>query len=280
MTFSLHKGGVVVSSQIILTQNFSKHTPLRPYSCHLLLDFHLLRCFYSLSQPYHVTTSLPSPGDNHHCSEGLSESTQGQAKMPRETHSVTYVPGLSTLSGLSRIGAQPPPSFLCCLRPPSHHPSSQPNLCLPRTRQPLTSATNTLLAIRYSSILSTCPNHLDIHWSALLVNSLPILALIRTSSFITLSICGTPTKLLKHFISRAFTFFQHFSYPHACAPYNAVGTITPSYRVIDTSLPLSPVLYCSAHFSELPTLYTPHSFCVPHPFHNYYSLINTLGNLP
>ena len=34
-----------------------------------------------------------------------------------------------------------------------------------------------------------------------------------------------------------------------------------------TSWLLSPILYYSAHFSALPTLYTPHSFCVPHPFH-------------
>ena len=48
----------------------------------------------------------------------------------RETHSVTYVPGLSTLSDLSRIEAQPPPSFLCCPRPPSHHPSSRTSVSL------------------------------------------------------------------------------------------------------------------------------------------------------
>ena len=35
---------------------------------------------------------------------------------------------------------------------------------------------------------------------------------------------------------------------------------------INTSWPLSPI-YCSAHFSVLPTLYTPDSFCVPCPFH-------------
>ena len=40
-------------------------------------------------------------------------------------------------------------------------PSIQPNLGLPHIRPPLTSAINTLLAIRYSSILSTCPNHLN-----------------------------------------------------------------------------------------------------------------------
>ena len=33
---------------------------------------------------------------------------------------------------------------------------------------------------------------------------------------------------------------------------------------IVTSWPLSPILYCSAHFSVLPMLYTPHSFRVPH----------------
>ena len=36
---------------------------------------------------------------------------------------------------------------------------------------------------------------------------------------------------------------------------------------IDTSWPSSPILYCSAHFSMLPMLYTPHLLCVPHPFH-------------
>ena len=34
----------------------------------------------------------------------------------------TYVPGFPTLSHLSCIVAQPPPSSLCCQRPPSHYP--------------------------------------------------------------------------------------------------------------------------------------------------------------
>ena len=51
-------------------------------------------------------------------------------KWPCETHSVTYVPGLSTLSDLTSIDAQPPPSFLCCPRPPSHHPSSLTSVSL------------------------------------------------------------------------------------------------------------------------------------------------------
>ena len=74
-------------------------------------------------------------------------------KWQRETHSVTYLPGLSTLSDLSRIVAQSPPSFLCCLRA-TFTPSIQPYLGLPRKRPLLTSAINTLLAIRYLFIHS------------------------------------------------------------------------------------------------------------------------------
>ena len=55
---------------------------------------------------------------------GRSERTPDQAKWQLETHSVTYAPGLSTLSNLLRIVAKPPPSLLSCPRPPSHHPSS------------------------------------------------------------------------------------------------------------------------------------------------------------
>ena len=40
-------------------------------------------------------------------------------------------------------------------------PSIQPNLGLPRTRPPFTSAIITLLANRLSSIFSKCPNHLN-----------------------------------------------------------------------------------------------------------------------
>ena len=37
--------------------------------------------FYSLSQPHHVTASVPSPCDNHQSTGGRSDRTQGQAKM-------------------------------------------------------------------------------------------------------------------------------------------------------------------------------------------------------
>ena len=59
----------------------------------------------------------------------------------------------------------------------------------------------------------------------------PIPARLCNCSFLTLPIRGTPTKLLKHFISSTFTFLlSEFLMPLASAPYNTVGTITPSYR--------------------------------------------------
>ena len=141
-----------------------KHTAIKIHPLdHILDTWALIFSSWPFLQ-FIPTASLPSPCDNHQ-SEGGPKEHSAKEKWLRETHSVTYVPGLSTLSDLSRIVAQPPPSFLCCLRPPSH---------------------NTLLAIRYSSILSTCSNHLNTLWSALLANSLSIPALLRTSSFLTI----------------------------------------------------------------------------------------------
>ena len=94
---------------------------------------------------------------------------------PRETHSVIYVPWQ---------GSPLFPIFLALSRSLYRHsslskatftPSIQPNLGLPSTRPPLTSAINTLPAIRYSSILSTCKNHLNTLWSAVLAKSFAIL---------------------------------------------------------------------------------------------------------
>ena len=50
-------------------------------------------------------------------------------------------------------------------------PSIQPNLGIPCTIFP-PPANNSLLATRYSSILSTCPNHLKTLWSTLVARSL------------------------------------------------------------------------------------------------------------
>ena len=50
---------------------------------------------------------------------------------------------------------------LSSIGPLSHDPSNQPILVLPRTHPAYNSIFNTLLAIRYSSTVSACPNHLN-----------------------------------------------------------------------------------------------------------------------
>ena len=74
-------------------------------------------------------------------------------------------------------------------------PSIQPNHGLPHTRTSLNSAINTILAIRYLSILSTCPNHLNTHRSALLANSLSIPAKIMTYEYDYINCCPTVTQV-------------------------------------------------------------------------------------
>ena len=60
----------------------------------------------------------------------------------------------------------------------------------------------------------------------------------------------TPTKLLKHFISRTFTFLLlALSYP---MPLLRTTPLVQLLFYIDTSWSFSPILYCSAHFSALP----------------------------
>ena len=60
-----------------------------------------------------------------------------------------------------------------------------------------------------------CPKYLNTQWSTLLSNSLSVPAPRRTSSFLTLSIRVTPSKLLTNTSSEehSLSFSQHFSYP-------------------------------------------------------------------
>ena len=84
-----------------------------------------------------------------------------------------YAPGLSTLSDLLCIVAQPPSSFPCCPRPPSHHPSNLTSvyLVLPPTyfRHQHSSGNKVLVhsfhmprPSQYSLIRSTRSCHLSI----------------------------------------------------------------------------------------------------------------------
>ena len=140
-------------------------------------------------------------------------------------------------------------------------PSIQPNLGLPRTRPPLTSAINTLLAIRYSSILSTCPNHLNI-LSDPFYSLTPFYSSSPTYLFIPNSIHSRhsdQTSSHEHLLS----FSQHFSYP---MPLLRTTPLVQLLLRIDTSWPLSPILYCLGHFSGLPKP-TPLIYSVHHiPF--------------
>ena len=126
--------------------------------------------------------------------------------MPTETHS-----GLSTPSYLLPIREyRRAASTVTPLLPKATLTQSiQPYLILPLTRPPLTSAINTLLAIRYASILSTCPTHLNTLRSALLAYSIFIPAQLRTSSFVTLQPKFSSTSSQEHSLS----FSEHFSYP-------------------------------------------------------------------
>ena len=80
MTFSLHQGRVVISSQITHTHSHQQ-TPHSPHTWHLRLGFHNLLPFWNLFQSHYVPAFLPSPGDNHHRKGERSERTLWQAKM-------------------------------------------------------------------------------------------------------------------------------------------------------------------------------------------------------
>ena len=156
-------------------------------------------------------------------------------------------------------------------------PSIQPTLGLLRSR-PFRMAIDNLLAIRYSSILSTCPNHLNTLRSALPANSFYIPVLLPTSSFLTLSFVTVKSNFSnissqEHWLS----FYQHFSYmPHPSAPYNAVGTITPSYRHFLAFVPN--LLLLRTLFSAPHALYPSFILCtrsISHPFHRILTVLKS-----
>ena len=94
--------------------------------------------------------------------------------------------------------------------------------------------------------------------STLHVNSFSVPALVLIYLGQILSIRDTPTQLLKHFISRTFTFLlSALLIPQASAPYNAVGTITSSY----TLLRINPQSSIARHTSQRHTLYPSFILC-------------------
>ena len=209
MTFPLHQRGVVMSSQI--THTIINIHPLAHIVniCVLMLS----SCSLFTVYPNRIMKRHPTPLHviTTRAREGGPKEHRAKQRWTRETHSVTYVLGLSTLSDLSRINAQPPPSFLYCPRPPSHHPSSLTSVSLVPVLHLLPPSTSlwpygTHPFFPHAQTISIL--------SALLANSFSIPTLLSTSSFLTLSIRTlqpnlSNTSSQEHLHS----FSQHFSYP-------------------------------------------------------------------
>ena len=75
MTFSLHLGVVVISSEITHVQ-LSKIHALPIYYAPALISSNANFIVYSLPQPHHATTSHPSPGDKPpECGRAVQKTT-------------------------------------------------------------------------------------------------------------------------------------------------------------------------------------------------------------
>ena len=90
--------------------------------------------FCSLHQPHYVTASHSFPGDKPpERARAVQKNTETKQKWPCRTQSSAYSTGHFTPSYPFRIVTQPPSSFLCCSRPPSHHSSNLTSVCaIPR----------------------------------------------------------------------------------------------------------------------------------------------------
>ena len=128
-----------------------KHTPL----AHILDTCALTFSSWAIFTVYH----------KHQSTGGWSERTRCQAKMA-VLNSIIYICTCSALLFIFRADS----SVIPLLPKTTFKPSIRPNLGL-LTRPPLTSAINTLLAIRYSSILSTCLSNLKVTCSILTESS-------------------------------------------------------------------------------------------------------------
>ena len=110
-----------MSSQITHTPHNHQHTPCSTYTYHLRFNFSSCALFTVHLTPLQVITIRAW--------EGCPKEHRAKQKWPNKTHSVTYVPGLSTLFYHLSIVTQPPPSFLCCPSLKATFTSSiQPNL--------------------------------------------------------------------------------------------------------------------------------------------------------
>ena len=167
---------------------------------------------------------------------------------------------LSTLSDLLLIVAQPPPSFLCCQRPPSHRPSSLTSVSLvpvihwlrlsisfwPYGTHPFFPHAQTI-SILSDLLYSLTPFLFQLFYMHLFIpNSTKLWHSNQTS------------QILNSSLDHSLSFSQHFSYP---MPLLCTTPLVQLLLYKNASWLLAPILYCSEQFSALLKLYTPHSLC-------------------
>ena len=108
------------------------------------------------------------------------------------------------------------------------------NLCLPSGRPPLKSAINTLLVIRYSPILSTCSNHINILSHSLSTRQLSFYTGFSTHLVIPKSVNSRPSLLLSQTLHREHAIFsQHFIAPCLCIKnmLSSFSTLIPQHAI-------------------------------------------------
>ena len=145
--FPQPRRGSHVKPDNIFKFKFNKHTFINIHPWAHILDicaliFSCWSIFNSLSQPNRVTASHPPLQVNKHKSTGgRSERTQGQAKIAaNNSFSCICARTLHSFRSLSHWRAAS--TVILLLAKATFTPSIQPNLSLPRTRPPLTSAIN------------------------------------------------------------------------------------------------------------------------------------------
>ena len=154
MSFSLHQGGVVISSQITHTQSSNVH-PLAHIvdTCNLIFSScALFTVYHNLIMKWHptplqvITTRAREGGPKEHREMQKMASWNSFSYIcTRALHSFVFFVHWRAVSSV--IPLLPKATF-------THLSSLTSVYLVPAT--PLTTAINTLVAIRYSSILSTC----------------------------------------------------------------------------------------------------------------------------
>ena len=143
MTFSLHQGVVVMSSQIKQTHSH-QDTPISPYTTPEPW-FSVVAPFLQFIPTASCNGIPPSPCDDHQSMGGRSERTQGQAKMAA-WNLFSYICTRALHAYRSLVHCRAASTVVPLLPKATFTPSIQPYLGLHLTHPSLTLAINTFLA--------------------------------------------------------------------------------------------------------------------------------------